>query len=89
MQALRGDLGHRLPEGDGAIGPRMPPMCRDEDLLGDVLGLGPVADHRLRVAGHPAVVAGIELLERAIVAAAGGGDEIDIRPVVGGQGQRR
>jgi hypothetical protein len=51
---------------------------RHEDLLRDVLGAPVVADHAAHVGGDPCLVAHIERLERAIVAGAHAGDEIQI-----------
>jgi hypothetical protein len=51
----------------------------DEHLLRDVLGAAVVLDHAVDVAGYPPLVAGVERLERALVAVPDGAHELMVR----------
>jgi hypothetical protein len=88
-----GDLVDPRLERDRAVGLAHAAQRGDEDILRDVLGAAVVLDHAEHVGGDPALVARVELLERAIVTAADGGDERGVaRPLghcrLGGRGHR-
>jgi hypothetical protein len=65
-----GDLVDPWLERDGTFRLAHPAQRGDEHLLRDVLGSAVVLDHAADVGGDAAVVAGVELLEGAVVAAA-------------------
>ena len=70
-----GDLVDPRLEGDRAVGLAHAAQRGDEDVLRDVLGAAVVLDHAEDVGGDAALVARVELLEGAVVAAADGRDE--------------
>jgi hypothetical protein len=73
-----GDLVDPGPEGDRAVRGAHPPQRVEEHLLGDVLSSPVVVHHAADVRGDPALIALVEDLERAVVAAADTRDELVI-----------
>ena len=73
-----GDLVDPRLEGDRAVGLAHAAQRGDEDLLRDVLRAAVILDHAEDVGGDAALVARIQLLERAVVAAAHGGHEVGV-----------
>ena len=67
-------------EGDRALGGAHAAQRGDEDLLDEVLGTAVVLDHAEDVGGDAALVAAVELLEGAVVAAADRRDQLARRP---------
>jgi hypothetical protein len=77
-----GDLVDPGLERDRPLGLAHAAQGGDEDLLGDVLGAAVVLDHPVHVAGDPALVAGIQRLERPIVALPHAAHQLVIRRAV-------
>ena len=77
-----GDLVDPGLEGDRALGLAHPPQRGDEHLLGDVLRAAVVLDHAVAVRGDPALIARVEDLEGAIVAAAHRAHQLVVRRAV-------
>ena len=73
-----GDLVDPRLERDRPVGLAHAAQRRHEDVLRDVLGAGVVVDHAVDVGGDPPVVALVESLERAVVAA-----RVQLRPAGG------
>ena len=71
-----GDLVDPGLEGDRLVAGPQPAQRRHEHVLRDVLGAAVVTDLADDEAEDPLPVAGVELLERAVVPSAGSGDEI-------------
>ena len=74
-----GDLVDPRPEEDLAlVAGAQTPQRRHENLLGDVLGASVIAHHPADIRRDPGLIAQEERLERAIVAGAHRGDEVEV-----------
>ena len=71
-----GDLVDPRLERDRLVARAQPAQRRDEHLLGDVLGAAVVAHQAEDEGADPVAVAGVQLLERPVVAVARGGDQL-------------